>query len=188
MSIGEPFDTGNICDWVDSILAASKRFRGKPAPWGDGNRSGELRVKRWPVEVEGELIGLFVAVTAYPTEPLLRFTVTLNVQVPGWPKAACIWRIDHEPENYKYHTPRLADFLKDTSPPDTVLRVPHYHSWAANRYLCQPRLLPVELKEAAPLPNAGRFDRVFRWFCGETRIRLDKAYEMELPKSDRLAL
>ena len=181
MSIGDPFDTGHICDWVDAILLAKKAFRGKPGAWRKGNGPNDKRVD-WPVEVEGELIGLYVTLTAYPSEPSLRYTVTLNLQVPGWPRASCIWRIDHEPL-YKHHPARLADILNGVAA-DTDLRGPHFHSWERNRYLCKPTAIPLDLERADPLPSGMRFDQTLRWFCGKARITLAKEYMVELPRPD----
>lgn len=184
MAIGEPLDTGHICDWIDAILEAEKSFGGRPGEWKPGNRAGEKRLT-WPVEVEGELIGLAVGLTAYPSEPSLRFTITLNVQVPGWPKPSCIWRVDYEP-SYKYHPPRLGELLIEGFGEDPEIRGPHFHSWDRNRYLCKPHALPATLERAEPLSSDLRFDQILRWFCGKTNITLAKPYMVELPRPDTL--
>ena len=89
MAIGD--SASHIADLVDGLLAAQKELAGEPV-WRRGNRPDEDRLD-WPVLISGETSECRVSVTAYPTSPDLRFTITLNY------RGYNIWRVDHEPDD-----------------------------------------------------------------------------------------
>ena len=167
-------DTGYIADTVDAFLLAEKELEGEQH-WSPGNRSEERRIT-WPVLVEGELIGAFLGLTAYPDEPKQRFTITLNLP-------PCIWRLDMEPDYKLHRNPyRQAEQLGGHK-----IAGPNFNSWADNRHLATPARLPDKLTCARALPSTFKtFESAFRWFCGETRIIVPNNQMVSLPLRERL--
>ncbi len=162
-----------VATLVEKYLAAEKELSGIPN-WRAGNRDGEQRAV-WAVLL-GDVNAGNLDLTAYPDEPSLRFTITLNLP-------PCIWRLDYDP-----------DFKMHTNPPDRVpplddftIRGPNYHAWDDNKHLVNGSSLPAKLKCARRLKeNIRRFDSALRWFCGETNIKLPVGPLIDLPPRSRL--
>lgn len=167
-------ETSYIADYADGLLKADKVLAGAEV-WSDGNRPAERRLK-WPVLVEGELVGVSLCITAYPAAPELRFTISLVVP-------PCIWRLDYDPP-FKKHRNSLADGERLGG---FVITGPHYHAWTDNQHLAEPATLPKKLDCARKLPrNIQTFHSALRWFCAETNIRIPPERMIDLPAREKL--
>jgi hypothetical protein len=165
--------TGFIADVVDAMLAADKELAGMPQ-WDSGNRDGESRLV-WPVLLQGRLVGITLNITAYPADPPLRYTITLNVP-------PCVWRLDFE-HPYKRHKNGLSDGKRLGA---YVINGPNFHAWPDNRHLATPAILPKKLECARAFDHAATFNAGLRWFCGETKILLRRDQEIDFPARERL--
>jgi hypothetical protein len=166
----------SVADLVDELLTASKSLSGIPI-WTNGNRQEELRFS-WPVLIEDELHGCYVAATAYPDSRETRFTISLVF------RGICIWRVDYEHEHKRHTNP--ADRIVALG--CAVVAGRGFHAWSDNRHLATFAGLPKEMKCARPLPeNIRGWENTFRWFCGETRIAQPPKFP-DWPTMTRLGL
>lgn len=160
--------TRSLVETVDALLLADKTLAGEPS-WAKGNRDGDFRLSM-PVVIGDEMPGVTLQVTAYPNEPSLRFTITLNLP-------PCIWRLDFDPDTEVHHNPldwpaQLGGYR---------VRGPHFHAWEDSRHLTTAATLP-DLRYARAFPsNIKTFDSALRWFCGRTKIRLSGQQRITLP-------
>jgi hypothetical protein len=163
----------DIREVIDAFLAKPKTLAGLGA-W---QRDSHERTYRWvrPVEIDGELPGLDLTVKAYPRNRALKFRIVL-----AYSKA--IWRVDYANDSPHINSMNRPDDL--VSEPITG---PHYHRWEDNRRFATANSLPSSLPNARVLPqNLSSFERVFRWFCGETRITVGSRDMPTLPTPDTL--
>lgn len=152
-------DQRRIADLIDALLAAEKVLVGTPS-WGDGTRGSDKRFD-WPVLVADETADCRVSATAYPEEPDLRFTITLNFRDLN------IWRVDHEPTDLFDINP----IQKGHPHSGKLIQGPHCHPWDINRHEATPSRVPNPLRWRRPLPTQAQgWENVFRWFLGETNI------------------
>ena len=166
-------DRPHMASLVDEFLKAEKRLVGEP-DWGPGNRPSEQRLNV-PLSINGAPTNVNLQITAYPNEPTLRFTITLN-----WPP--CFWRVDYDPPHKRHTNPLHRVPLLGGA---RRVEGPSYHSWADNKHLATMAALPDNLDCARPLASKIRgWDNTFRWFCEETRIVLGGS-KIELPPKTR---
>lgn len=177
---GSGGSSAHIARAVDQLLAARKTLSGI-AEWKRGNPDHEFRAV-YPVLAEGESLEASLNMTAYPGQPVegspdCRFMIGLFL-----PK--CVWRIDFEPHTEAHPIPPDRVHLLDGV---YMVRGPHYHAWADNRYLVKRASLPSELKAARALPpQIRRFEQAFRWFCDQTRIIVGPGQVLDLPAKSTL--
>ena len=172
MATGDSSD--HIANLIDALLRAEKALVGIPE-WREGTRSADERFD-WPVLVGGETAECVVAATAYPQEPDLRFTITLNFRNHN------IWRVDYEP-SYRRETNPI---VKGNPYSGDMIYGPHCHPWDINRQDATPATIPRLLRWKRPLPPQVRgWENTFRWFLGETNIAQPETIP-DLPRRTRL--
>jgi hypothetical protein len=162
---------------ADAFMASPKRVLGAefPPQWAPGFTPHEA-VMKYPLEVQGELIGVQLMVVGFPRERVLKFR--LGILFP-----AMICRLDYTDET---HANSVDGMLAGSVPP--IVQGPHYHAWPLNRRFFRGSAKPPKLHDAVPYNEAGRtFDAVLRWFCNDTNIeQLPPSHMIELPRSDLL--
>jgi hypothetical protein len=145
---------------VDRLLAAEKILVGEAnwsAPYGD------RRCLRWrkPCSILGEVTEMELEVIAYPEDGPDRFRIILVYQ-------KAIWRLD-----YVRGEGHVNSLNRPLELPAGPIDEAHYHSWSDNRRFATALSLPNYLKNANVLPqNVRGFDTAFRWFCGQTNIKV----------------
>ena len=171
MSTGD--SDNHIAKLIDRLLDADKTLAGSPG-WHAGNTAADERFE-WPVLVGGETAECAVAVTAYPDDPDLRFTITLNYRDHN------IWRVDYDPPYRRETNP----IMKGHPYSGDMIYGPHCHPWDINRDDATPATIPL-LRWRRPLPPQLRgWQNTFRWFLGETNITQPDTIP-DLPRRTRL--
>ena len=162
---------------VDAFLLSDKRLIGADMlpRWAEGRDRGERRIKL-PIEVNGELRGQSLVISAYPNHPTRRFHLSVVFE-----PAVC--RVDFH-EDVTHANPLM---LPDDGLPRFV-KGPHYHPWRRNRRFVRSDVHVARLRVAEPLGALAKvsFDSVFRWFCADNKIQLPDKLEIELPGREEL--
>jgi hypothetical protein len=100
-------------------------------------------------------------VISFPEEGKDQFRIILIYQ-------KAIWRLDYV-KGEAHINPANASLNLPAGP----INEEHYHSWSDNRRFATSAALPKYLKNANVLPgNVRGFDTAFRWFCGQTNIKV----------------
>ncbi len=163
----------DIREVVDELLATEKSLAGL-ATWVPNAREGDVRLVQ-PLLVAGEVSDATLTIIAYPRSSELRFRIVLVYQ-------RAVWRLDYTRDEVHINPADCPSHL-----PVEPITEPHFHSWRDNRHLATFHSLPMRLKNANLLTrNLLTFPNAFRWFCGETMIRLGTHDVPDLPPSDRL--
>lgn len=144
---------------VDELLSAPKRLVGT-IQQRNPNREAEQARLHWPVLVNGQSAECYVAVTLYPDDGELRFTICLTYRDHN------IWRLDFEPMNHIEVNPLLEDHDLSLA---TIIG-PHCHRWNENRLFATHDAIPERLPFKTPLEKVQTWEKAFRHFCGETNI------------------
>ena len=152
-------DSRTIVALVDELLSARKQLVGT-IQHRRPNRATEQARLNWPVLVNGQTAECYVAVTLYPNDEDLRFTICLAYLDHN------IWRLDFEPMEHVALNPNLAGHEFSLA----TIRGPHCHRWSENRLLATKGTIPEKLPFRTPLENVYTWDNAFRHFCGETNI------------------
>jgi hypothetical protein len=145
---------------VDRLLAAEKLLAGD-ARW-EANR-GDNRCLRWrkPCSIFGEITDMELEVVSYPEDGPTKFRIVLIYQ-------KAVWRLD-----YVTGEKHVNSMNRPAELPAGPIDEAHYHSWSDNRRFATAMSLPNYLKNANVLPsNVRGFDTAFRWFCGQTNIKV----------------
>lgn len=150
----------DVREVVDRLLAAEKLLVGE-ARWEAPD--GDRRCLRWrkPCSILGEVTDMELEVIAYPEEGAAKFRIVLIYQ-------KAVWRLDYVPgEGHVNSANRPAEL------PPGPIDDHHYHAWSDNRRFATAATLPNWLKNASVLPsNVRGFETAFRWFCGQTNIKV----------------
>lgn len=159
---------------VDLFLSIDKILLGADsAPvWQPGREVDSLAVK-YPLEIQGELLGQYLFVNAYPQHPTERFSIGISY-------GSCIARLD------SHHEVTHGNNLGATQAGLPVLiHGAHFHPWTINKQFVISPSTPYKLKLAKSFA-ALSFDSSLRWFCGEHKIQLPPRHEIELPRRSKL--
>lgn len=164
----------HVAALVDAFLAVEKHLSGVPN-WVVGNRDAERRIS-WPIIINGQTSSPTLELTAKPNDHS-QFTISLCIP-------PCIWRLDFDPPSRGPHHNPL-DRAKGLG--GAAIYGPHFHAWSDNRHLATKMKLPDDPVCARQLPgNVRTFPNALRWFCGETKIRLESSQMIELPQRTEL--
>ena len=168
-------DKQPVAELVEALLAAPKEFTGDPEPQRP-NRADEQGRIYWPVLVNGQTDQCYVAMTMYPEEVDLRFTISFVFRQDN------VWRLDFEPDDI----PHLNRPLPGHEYSLATIRGPHCHRWQENRHFSNRDRIPVPLPFRTPLPYGIRtWEQAFRHFLTETNIAQPRE-EPLWPRRERL--
>ena len=149
-----------IVEHVNSILKAKKTFVGTPEYRSPNRYSEQVRLV-WPVLINKQSDHCYVAVTLYPNDCGLRFTICLVYYDRN------IWRLDFEPMDRVEINPGLDGNEYSLA----TIQGPHCHRWEENRLFATRYAIPEPLPFRIPLPREVQtWDNAFRHFAGATNI------------------
>jgi hypothetical protein len=160
---------------VDAFMASAKTIVGATdMVWQPGIVDGEQCVKL-PLEVNGELHGQKLVITAYPRADELKFSIGIV-----FPPAIC--RLDYD--QHAYHVNSMDCLHKHNI--SVIVEGPHFHSWPINKQFITSSASLQRLLNAEPVRQRWMFDAAFRWFCSQCNIMIPWDGNFELPARDTL--
>ena len=149
-----------IVEHVDSILRAEKTFAGRPEYKKPNRESDQVRLD-WPVLINNQSDHCYIAVTLYPNDSELRFTISLVYYGRN------IWRLDYEHMDRVEINPRLDGHENSLE----IIEGAHCHRWKENRLFATHGNIPEPLPFRVPLSKEVRtWENAFRYFVGATNI------------------